>query len=289
MANKENHMSRNDTKLRLAMAPLLGLAMPACGDDGPVEVSAGAGTGGGEAEAGPGGDDNETGAEGSESESADGTGGAGGDDGGPPCGFEGMLGGPGPGDYALVELPSEGTPGQHRVFVPAEDCDFPGLYVDDEHGQGAPVLNNSATETGFSVFVYHPQDENGDWREDVENRPAVFFSPANGTLASLVVDDGADEEDHRYRHLMRTLVEAGFVVFAMQPTAESMNSGRRRSALACTMIWARDEWDPGSRLSQYTAIMGHSRGGGAAYLLTEDLVDGDNLPTAVQAPALSAR
>ncbi len=274
-------MPKFSTQICVAVACLLGVFPSGCGDDGPVEVSGtGGGDGGGGSESGSA--DESVTADGSDS--ADESGGAGGDGGGPPCGFEGMLGGPG--DYELVAFPAVGTPGQHFDFVPQDDCDLPGIYDPGATQPDDPELNDNLTVTGFSVFVYHPQNGSGEWPAGLADRPAVFLAPANGTGVNLVANVGTNEADHRYRELIRTLVEAGFVVFGLQPEADSMNSGRRRSALGCMMNWARSEWDPGGRLSDYMVLMGHSRGGGAAYLLTEDLLDGENLPTPIEAPGL---
>jgi hypothetical protein len=105
---------------------LLASFLSACGDDAPVVVS---GSGGGEGTAGDdGGEDSSS----SEAGSADTTAGEGGvDGGGPPCGYEDMLGGPGPGDYQLVVLPASGTPGQHFQLDATDNCEFSGIYDED--------------------------------------------------------------------------------------------------------------------------------------------------------------
>ncbi len=188
-----------------------------------------------------------------------------------PCGYEGMLGA-----YDLVELPYEDHPDDYRQFTPDLDCDFEGIY-DEEAGPNDLALDDEAT---FKVFVYHPQDEQtGEWPQGLDERPVVFFGPANGSAYHLVFDDGTEESDHRYADLFRKLVEAGFVVFGIQPDNLNMSSGHRRAALACTMLWARDEYDEAWRLSEYALVAGHSRSGGGAYLLTEDLLAGTNLPS----------
>ena len=276
---------RNDQHSRTLHAVFvaaLALVLAACADDTAVDTfnsGSGGGTGGEE----EGGDELDSTAEVGSADDSTGFGGEG-DGGAFPCGYDGMLGGPGPGDYQLNHLPEVDTPDQYQAFVPSEDCVFDGIYDPDADDFSDPELNDTVEESGFAVFVYYPQDENDGWPDGQSMRPAVFFAPANGY--DLVAGDGSTEADHRYRLLMSTLVEAGFVVFAIQPEAQNLNSGRRRSALACTMIWARRQWDGGDRLADFVALMGHSRGGGGAYLLAQDLLLETNLPDALDAPEL---
>lgn len=79
--------------------------------------------------------------------------------------------------------------------------------------------------------------------------------------------------------MIAAVARSGFVVIAVNPPA-GWSSGKRRAALACAMIWARDDSTLSPHLADVMAILGHSRGGGAAYLLTRDILagPGSNLP-----------
>ena len=207
--------------------------------------------------------------EGSTGEIGDG----GGDGGGIPCGYSGMLGG----DYDISFPPRDEEHPDYRLFDPSEDgdCDFDGIFDPSQE----PDETALGTGQEFEVFVYRPDDGEGNWPEGLDERPAVFFGPANGTDYRLV-DDGAGltEASHRYRDLIGSLVSDGFVVFGINPDGGTMTSGGRRAALACTMIWARNEWEDRQRLSEFMVLAGHSRSGGATYLLTEHLAEEAHLP-----------
>lgn len=242
-----------------------------CGDDVAFTASTYGGEATGDADSSDGGDPTTVGEGPTEGGSADETGGGGGEGGGPPCGFEGMLGGPG--DYALEVVPATPTP-----FTPRDDCVFPGIY-DEFAGPDDFAMNDAST--AFEVYVYHPQTETGEWPEGLADRPVVFFNPGNGYR--LVQGEANFESSHRYLPMIRRLVEAGFVVFGIDYPAlsTSVSSGHRRAAIACTMIWARDTWDASAdRLSPYAVLSGHSRGGAAAFLLTEHIMSNTSLPEA---------
>lgn len=218
-----------------------------------------------------------------------GVGEGGGEGGGVPCGYADMLG-----DFELVNVPPRNLDGtHHRDFIPAEDgdCDFTGILFDpppDEDPDDWAFV--PAQSPVFEVFVYHPQDASGAWPEGLEERPVVFFAPGNGFALVTNGEDGTLPIHHLYLTTIEALVEDGFVVFAIDPTSEGnvMTTRIRRAALACTMLWARDQWQPDAGLntppteplSPYMVLMGHSRGGGGAYLLTSDLLTGDHLPAA---------
>src|SRR5690606_9532335 len=114
----------------------------------------------------------------------------------------------------------------------------------------------------FQLWIYHPQDALGDWPDDHPPFPAVFMSPGGG---QRVYDTGSG---HRYLPMFEARARAGFVVIAINPTVTNWSSGRRRAALACATIWAREDPGLSPHLADVMAILGHSRGGGAAWLLT---------------------
>jgi hypothetical protein len=195
----------------------------------------------------------------------------GGEGGGVPCGYPGMLG-----EYDLVQFPTIESEEDYRFFDPnpppegAGDCDFEGIF--DQSGNDEMALTSA---NAFEVFVYHPQDGQGDWPVGLDERPVIFFGPGNGYN---VVDSGGF---HRYPDLVTAWVEMGFVVIGVQPESSiGMSSGQRRAAMACAMIWARDEYAQADRLGEFVVLSGHSRTGGSAYLLTEHILSGTNLPEA---------
>lgn len=133
----------------------------------------------------------------------------------------------------------------------------------------------------LGIWIYHPQElegEPGEWPEG--QFPVVFMSPGGGQRVHH------DLGGHRYLPMFEAIARAGFVVIAIEPNLTTWSSGRRRAALACAMIWARENEDLSPHLANAMALLGHSRGGGAAWLLTRDLLAGANLPTIQQAPAL---
>ena len=74
---------------------------------------------------------------------------------------------------------------------------------------------------GLGSFVHWPPPFGGSgglpW-------PAFFFSPGNGYQ---IFDNG-----HKYQDLITSLVEAGFVVFGVEPSDAYMLSGHRRATIA---------------------------------------------------------
>lgn len=201
---------------------------------------------------------------------------SGGDEGSVPCGYPGMLGG----DYDISFPPRDEEDPDYKEFSPAVngDCHFDGIF--DPSDPPNPMALGTGEE--FEVFVYHPLDDEG-WPAGL--RPAVFFGAANGNNYHIVNDDLDEdliESDHYYRELIRSLVADGFVVFAMNfRGTNTIPASRRRAGLACIMRWAREDWPDHERLSEFMVLAGHSRGGGATYLLTEHLQqphDGTYLP-----------
>jgi hypothetical protein len=157
-------------------------------------------------------------------------------------------------------------PGAQEVvtLIAEDDCDFGEEILEGE--------DNLKNEDEFQIWIYHPQGSDpGEWPEDHPPFPAVFMSPGGG---QRIYDLG-----HRYLPMFEAVARAGFVVIAIEPNDVFWSSGRRRAALACAMIWARGDEDLSPHLADVMAIMGHSRGGGAAWLLTGDLLAGTNLPT----------
>src|SRR5690606_11271110 len=57
----------------------------------------------------------------------------------------------------------------------------------------------------------------------------------------------------------------------VQPASSGWSSGMRRAALACAMIWAKDQKELVEHTSPNFLAAGHSRGGAAAWLLTKSL------------------
>ena len=227
----------------------------ACGDDVALGTGMIASTGEGD-------DATTSGAPGSSDDGADESGGAGGEGGGAPgmpCDFEEDL----DDAYLFVATPSSAGPDRFQL-EPDLDCVFPGIL-------DAPAGLDETDD--FSLWVYHPQNAAGtDWPADHPPFPVVFFVPGRG----LNLVGGVT---HTYLPLMRSLVEAGFVVIGIQPDASQWAVRERRGALACAMIFARDEPTIASHISNVVTIAGHSQGGSAAMLLTRDLLLNFGLPS----------
>lgn len=221
----------------------------ACGDDIPDGVF-GASTGLAEATSGgttsPTSDDS--------GDAADETGEGGGEGGGEllPCTIDEEIG-----TYDFVDLPT--TPTDITVV---DDCNFGGIVG----SQGF-----SGTEE-FDIWVYHPQDSLGDWPADHPPFPVAFFAPG----VFLQIESGGD---HYYEAMMEALARAGFVVVAVEPQSVGWGITLRRAALACAMIWAREDTTVSSHIGDVMAIVGHSRGGSAVTSLTADILAQTNLPS----------
>jgi hypothetical protein len=134
-------------------------------------------------------------------------------------------------------------------------------------------LNYLVEDDEFDVWIYHPtaSDEDDDWPEE-QRFPVVFMSPG----ADQRVHGGTT---HLYLPMLEAIARAGIVTIAVDPVdTQAWSSGKRRAALACAMIWALDDEDLSSHLAEAMALMGHSRGGSAAWLLTNDMLSESNLP-----------
>src|SRR5690606_4520176 len=109
---------------------------------------------------------------------------------------------------------------------------------------------------------------------DAPPHPAIFFAPGRGLDTAAA--SPSSEADHYYWPFFEPLVEAGFVVFAIQPSNDDWGGGRRRAALACAMLWAKDSTNgwalaDNDLISDDIVLMGHSRGGSGATRLTKSL------------------
>ena len=138
------------------------------------------------------------------------------------------------------------------------------IHPDDEH---------------FEVVVYRPADGVGDW--PAPGLPVVAFIPGNNQF--LFEAGGGDEPVDLYRALIDPIVREGFVVIGVQPLGDIETSPKRERQLACALIWARDAangWDQADddRIGSALALMGHSRGGAASLLLTNDFPGLQSLP-----------
>jgi hypothetical protein len=199
---------------------------------------------------------------------ADGESGELGDEGGYPCAMQGMFG-----SYQ-TEIPDTTV---EEEFVGGVDpriiCDFPELV--DANGVDTDRLNTYGEDTDiFDIYVYRPEDSSGDWPEAIPH-PAVFFIPGVGL--DTVASDPTEPEDHFYNYLFQPLAQAGFVVLAIQPSDDGWGSGKRRSALACAMLWAKDTthgWAAAgdARIGDAAVLMGHSRGGSAVTRLAKSIL-----------------
>jgi hypothetical protein len=228
---------------------LLTAALSGCGDDLPDGVLG---------STGPGISSSSSSGSGEVDETADGTGTSGGPADGAPCDFDEEVGE----DYEF------GAPtAAAETLVAQTHCNFDGIYGEDDKLE---------TDEEFLIWIYHPQDEFGNWPDNHPPFPAVFMSPGGGHQIY-----GSGLSPHRYLPMFEAIARAGFVVIAIEPPV-GWSSGQRRAALACAMIWARGDSNLSPHLADDMAILGHSRGGGAAYLLTRDILagtDGINLPT----------
>jgi hypothetical protein len=205
---------------------------------------------------------------GDENEDVDGTADETGDSGNPvadgaPCDFEEEIG-----TYLFNE---EEPPSTFEASLNGDlDCNLDGIF--DEEG-----IAGLDAEDDFEVWIYHPQDDLGNWPVGHPPFPAVFMAPGRG----LEVQDPpvAGAAEHRYLPVLAALARAGFVVIAVEPEISSWTSKQRRAALACAMIWAREDEDLAPHLADAMAVMGHSQGGSGAYLFTRDKLASTNLPS----------
>jgi hypothetical protein len=112
-------------------------------------------------------------------------------------------------------------------------ADFPELV--DADGVDSDRLSTDEAEGVdlFDIYVYRPEEGTGDWPEDIPH-PAIFFAPGVGL--NTVRTDPTDPEDHYYHYLFEPLAQAGFVVFAIQP---SSRLGKRQAARSARVRNAR--------------------------------------------------
>jgi hypothetical protein len=208
--------------------------------------------------------------DGVDGESGDlGDGGGGG--GGYPCAMQGMF------DTYQTEIPDTTVDEEFAEDVdPRIICDFPELV--DANGVDPDRLSTRDAEgiDFFDIYVYRPEDGSGDWPEDMPH-PAVFFAPGTGLNTVTPNSFPTQPEDHFYNYLFEPLAQAGFVVLAIQPSNAGWGSGKRRAALACAMLWAKDAnngWAAAGddRIGDAAVLMGHSRGGSAATRLTKSIL-----------------
>lgn len=158
-----------------------------------------------------------------------------------------------------------------------EVCQAAGLTVTEEPSDGQ-ILE----DVSYRVLVYRPDAGMEAWPEDP--LPLVVFMPGNGHF--LFDPDGqidpadGDASTRYYDPILTEIARQGAVVVAVQPTGLSISSGTRRTLMALTLVWARSNLDEMSggfahreRLHGATVLMGHSRGGAAAFLLMDQFPD----------------
>jgi acetyl esterase/lipase len=175
---------------------------------------------------------------------------------GAPCDFDEEIG-----EGYYFEPPAA----QAATLNGEDDCDFENIL-----GNNSNYLSN---EDSFQIWIYRPQEdqEDSDWPEG--RFPVVFMSPGGNQRVHLGGPPG-----HRYLPMFDAIARSGFVVIAIEPDDTDWSSGRRRAALACAMIWVRDNTELLPHMADTMTILGHSRGGGAAWLLTRDILADTNLP-----------
>ncbi|MCX4246346.1 alpha/beta hydrolase family protein [Paraliomyxa miuraensis] len=159
-------------------------------------------------------------------------------------------------------------------------CDFPELV--DANGVDSDRLSTHEGEgiDRFDIYVYRPKDPTGEWPDDGPH-PAIFFVPGKGLNTVRPGGPATEPEDHFFGFLFEPMAQAGFVVFAIQPSSVEWGSGKRRAALACAMMWAKDAghgWAAAAdgRIGDSAVLMGHSRGGSAATRLTKSVLCRDS-------------
>lgn len=162
-------------------------------------------------------------------------------------------------DAELDDATASGTP-----FY----CDQTGIVVD-------ALDSNSglARDQILQLVVYRPDAGNGAWPE--RELPLVIVTPGNGLEAfdaAITPGQVPSASQRYYDHVIEPLVRRGAVVVAAQGSGPSANEQVRSSLMACAVIWtgASAGWSEAgnSRLSRSLTIAGHSRGGGAVFLLT---------------------
>src|SRR5690606_21980587 len=150
-------------------------------------------------------------------------GGGGGGGGGFPCEMQGMFG-----SYT-ASVPDASEIEEHAEEVrPSIVCDFPELVDPDGMDEDRLSTNwDEGDEDTFDIFVYRPRDAAGDWPTTPMPHPAVFFAPGRGLRTASL--SPTEPDDHYYYSTIQPLVEAGFVVFAIEPSSPDWGSGKRRA------------------------------------------------------------
>ena len=185
------------------------------------------------------------------------------------------------GNYPMVAV-DEG------VLLLEDVCDFPQLVTNNPNDKDRLLIDDSPegedTED-FRIVIYRPSD-GGSWPNEPPY-PVVFFVPGNNQRLYHVEEptDPASEhtppaslDDHWYAPLIEPLVRRGMVVIAGNPRWLNMSSGKRMSMFACMMLWAQDSvngWSEAGndRVAGSAALLGHSRGGSGAWILTSVFED----------------
>lgn len=154
-------------------------------------------------------------------------------------------------------------------------CNYPELVSSDPQD-----LTRLTAGSLFDVYVYYPDSGSETWALGEEERPVAFLAPGNGHQLVLGTAVSESPTDHTYYEIANELVGSGFVVIGVDLPALAP-SARREKAIACTMVWARtlgtgaDGWARANenRIGDGVAVVGHSRGGAGAFLLTDDWSD----------------
>jgi dienelactone hydrolase len=89
-------------------------------------------------------------------------------------------------------------------------------------------------------------------------------------LPFAILTNGAGQSYRGYEHILRPLAAMGFVAASVQSEKEVI---RRANAMACTLRWLRSQWASSRCVTPNCdlVLIGHSRGGEAAWLLGHSL------------------
>jgi hypothetical protein len=177
-----------------------------------------------------------------------------------PCEMAGMFG-----TYESM-LPTS----EHIIEVDLH-CDYSELIGDPGDPPNFDGSRQLPDDTEFEVYIYHPADSQGEWAESQDPFPVNFLIP--GANLDVVPQQGSPDlslpANHFYSHVVEPLMEMGVVTIAIQPSGDNWSSGQRKAALACTMIWAQEEWEEADRVGRSATTLGHSRGGSGVNILTQ--------------------
>jgi predicted dienelactone hydrolase len=170
---------------------------------------------------------------------------------------------------------------------------LPGFGQDFQIGHQSKTYNDPARNNrSIPVEIYYPSNQNG-------NNVAV----AEGLFPVIVFGHGFAMTYSAYTYLWEALVPQGFIMVfprteeSIFPAPNHLNFGLDMAFLSSKMLDERE--NPGSqfygKISPNTAVMGHSMGGGAAFLATANNPDITTLitfapaetnPSAIAAAAL---